>query len=62
VQIWALVFGISSLIPLLWILPKRKKIISAMKGEITLSAGFKIGTLIFVNAIVGIILLCRKDL
>lgn len=53
------IFG---LIPLCWRLPMSKKILKAMKEGTTLTTGFKICTLIFVNAILGIILLCQKDI
>ncbi len=57
-----IVSGIVSLIPLLWVLPMRKKIVNAIKEGTTLSTGFKICTLLFVNLIAGIILLCLSDL
>ena len=55
-------YGIFTLLPLCWIIPMRKKIVRAMRDGDTLSAGFKICTLIFVNPLVGIILLCSSNI
>ena len=57
-----IVGAIFALIPLCWILPMRKKILKAMKEGTTLTTGFKVCTLIFVNLILGIVLLCQKDI
>lgn len=57
-----IVGAIFALIPLLWVLPMGKKILKAMKEGTTLTTGFKVCTLIFVNVILGIILLCQKDI
>lgn len=48
------------LIPLLWCVPMTVSIYRASKGEEILSTGFKVGTLIFVNLVAGILLLCDK--
>lgn len=57
-----IVCAVFGLIPLCWRLPMSKKILKAMKNGTTLSTGFKICTLIFVNVILGIVLLCQKDI
>ena len=57
-----IVIAIFALIPLCWILPMSKKILKAMKEGTTLKTGFKICTLLFVNLILGIVLLCLKDI
>ena len=57
-----IVGAIFGLIPLLWILPMSKKIWKAMNEGTTLTTGFKICTLLFVNLILGIVLLCLKDI
>ena len=58
----AIVGAVFGLIPLCWRLPMSKKILKAMKNGTTLTTGFKICTLIFVNVILGIVLLCQKDI
>ncbi|MBQ2894851.1 MAG: hypothetical protein IJE92_04965, partial [Clostridia bacterium] len=57
-----IVGAIFGLIPLLWVLPMSKKILKAMKEGTTLTTGFKVCTLIFVNLILGVVLLCQKDI
>ena len=57
-----IVIAIFALIPLCWILPMSKKILKAMKEGTTLTTGFKVCTLIFVNIILGVVLLCQKDI
>jgi len=57
-----IVGAIFGLIPLCWILPMSKKILKAMKEGTTLKIGFKICTLLFVNLILGIVLLCQKNI
>lgn len=57
-----IVVAIFALIPLCWILPMSKKILKAMNEGTTLTTGFKICTLLFVNLILGIVLLCLKDI
>ncbi len=49
------------LIPLIWCIPMTIKVYKAYKGEVTLSVGFKVCTLLFVSLIGGILLLCDKD-
>lgn len=55
-------FGICALVPLCWAIPMTIKILKAMKNGTVLKTGFKICTLIFVNLIVGIVLLCSNDI
>lgn len=50
------------LIPLIWILPMRKKIVKAINEGTTLTTGFKVCTLLFVNLVVGILLLCSSEI
>ena len=57
-----IVRAIFGLIPLLWILPMSKKILKAMKNGTTLTTGFKVCTLIFVNIILGVVLLSQRDI
>lgn len=62
--IFAIISCISTgwcLIPLCWTIPMTIKIYKAYKGEITLSTGFKVCTLIFVSIISGILLLVDED-
>lgn len=49
------------LVPLCWCIPMTVSIYRASKGENKLSTGFKVCTLIFVNFIAGILLLCDKN-
>lgn len=46
-----------AIIPLIWCIPMYKKVDKYLKGEETLSTGFKICVLLFVNLIAGILLL-----
>ena len=62
IQTISIVSGLISLIPLAWVLPMRKKILKAMNEGTTLTTGFKICTLLFVNFIAGILLLCSQDI
>ena len=62
IQTMSIVSGLISLIPLAWVLPMRKKILKAMNEGTTLTTGFKICTLLFVNFIAGILLLCSQDI
>ena len=65
IEILKIVFiacGVFALIPLCWVLPMRKKILKAMKEGTTLSAGFKICTLLFVNFLTGLLLLFSKEI
>ncbi len=48
------------IIPLIWCIPMTISIYKAYKGEKTLSTGFKVCTLLFVNLIAGILLLCDE--
>lgn len=49
------------LIPLLWCIPMTMKVYKAYKGEETLTAGFNVCVLLFVDLIAGILLLCDND-
>ena len=62
VQIGYYALAVINIIPLCWVLPMRKKILKAMKNGTNLTTGFKICTLLFVNLIAGILLLCSKDI
>lgn len=61
-QIVYIVASVFCLIPLIWILPMRKKIVKAINEGTTLTTGFKICTLLFVNLVVGILLLCSSEI
>ena len=61
-RIIMIAFGVCCLVPLCWVLPMGIKILKAMKEGTTLKSGFKVCTLLFVNLIVGIILLCSSDI
>lgn len=56
-----IVLGVVCLVPLSWIIPMTKKLSSARKNNTKLTTAFKICTLIFVNFIAGILLLCDED-
>ena len=49
------------LIPLIWCIPMTMSVYKAYKGEKELTTGFKVCTLLFLNLIAGILLLCDKD-
>lgn len=49
------------LIPLLWCLPMTIHYFDATKNNQTVSTGFKVCTLLFVNTIAGILMLCDKE-
>ena len=49
------------LIPLCWCIPMTVSVYKAYKGEKDLSTGFKVCTLLFVNLVGGILLLCDND-
>lgn len=61
-RIIMIVIGVCCLIPLCWTIPMSIKIFKAMKEGTVLKTGFKICTLIFVNLITGIVLLCSSDI
>lgn len=48
-------------IPLCWLIPMTVNVYKYSKGTKTLGVGFKICTLLFVNTIAGILLLCCDD-
>lgn len=54
--------AVVNLIPLAWIFPMRHKILKAIKNGTKLKTGFKVCTLIFVNTVVGILLLVSKEI
>lgn len=53
--------GLIALIPLVWILPMTIKMFRYSRGTTTCGVGFKICTLLVVNLISGILLLCADD-
>lgn len=52
------IFAIISLVPLIWSIPMTIRCFKAMKDGRPLSTAFKVCTLIFVNLVAGILLLC----
>jgi len=50
-----------TLIPLLWFIPMTVKVYRAYKNDESLSTGFKVCVLLFVNLISGILLLVDED-
>ena len=49
------------LIPLAWCIPITVKIFNCLKNGLPISTGMKVCTLIFVNLVAGICLLCMDD-
>lgn len=49
------------LIPLAWCIPMTVKAFRCMKEGIPMTTGFKVCTLLFVNLVAGIIMLCADD-
>lgn len=49
------------LFPLIWCIPMTIQVYKSYKGERELSAGFMVCTLLFVNMVAGILLLCDAD-
>lgn len=49
------------LIPLIWCISMTMSVYKAYKGEKELTTGFKVCTLLFLNLIAGILLLCDQD-
>ncbi len=58
---YAVLFAMSSLVPLLWILPMTIVYISKTKKKEKLSTAFKVCTLIFASVVAGILMLCDND-
>lgn len=56
-MIIGVVSGAFALIPLIWCIPMYQKVNRYLKGEETLTTGFKVCVLLFVNVIAGILLL-----
>ncbi len=52
---------IGGLIPLCWVIPMTIKVHNSLKNGEKLSTAFKVCTLIFVNIVSGILLLCMKE-
>ena len=50
-----------SVLPLAWVIPMSIIILKKMKNKETIGVGLKICTLIFVNTIAGILLLCKNE-
>lgn len=57
----ACVCSAAALIPLCWTIPMTVKIYKAYKGEVKLSTGFKVCSLIFLSLVSGILLLVDQD-
>ncbi len=62
VRMCCIIGSVFCLIPLAWILPMRKKIVNAINNGTTLTTGFKVCTLLFVNLVVGILLFCASEI
>ena len=59
--IGCVVSGFYFLIPLIWTIPMTMKYCNSIKNNQPISTGFKICTLLFVNLVAGILMLCDKD-
>lgn len=53
--------GVITLIPLAWCIPMTNHVRRCKENYIPIGVGFKICTLLFVNTISGILLLCYRD-
>lgn len=62
VKIGCIIGSVFCLVPLAWVLPMRKKIVNAINNGTTLTTGFKVCTLLFVNLVVGILLFCSSEI
>ena len=49
------------LIPLIWCIPMYNRVNKYLNGEETISTGYKVCVLLFVNLIAGILLLIQND-
>lgn len=58
---YAILFAMSSLVPLLWILPMTIVYISKTKKKEKVSTSFKVCSLIFASVVAGILMLCDND-
>lgn len=54
-------YVIGLLLPLTWCIPMTVIVQKRLKTQKPISVGFKVCTLIFVNIVSGIVLLCRKE-
>lgn len=60
-MIIGLVANAFALIPLIWCIPMYQKVNKYLKGEETLTTGFKVCVLLFVNLVAGILLLVEDN-
>ncbi len=58
---YAVLFAMSSLVPLLWILPMTIVYITKTKKKEKVSTSFKVCSLIFASLFAGILMLCDND-
>lgn len=56
-----LVYALCLLIPLAWVIPMFVVLNKKLKNGEPIGTGFKVCSLLFVNLIAGILLLCRKE-
>jgi uncharacterized membrane protein YvbJ len=61
-MIIGIISGAFALIPLIWCLPMNKKVNKYLEGQETLSLGFKICVLLFVNVIAGVLLIVDENI
>jgi len=54
-------FAVTCFVPLAWVIPMTVHVFRANKIGAPIGTGFKVCTLIFVNFIAGILLLCRRE-
>ena len=55
------IYAIMLCVPLFWCIPMTVSLSKKLKNNQPISVGFKVCTLIFVNIVSGIVLLCRKE-
>ena len=58
---FAIFILISNLVPLAWIIPMTVSLKRKVKYDLYISKAFKVCTLLFVNILAGIFLLCTKE-
>lgn len=56
-----ILIGVIMLLPLAWSIPMTNHVRRCKDGGVSIGVGFKICTLLFVNTISGILLLCHRD-
>lgn len=59
--ITAIIQAVFSIIPLAWMIPMTVSLSRKLKNGVPVTTAFKVCTLIFVNLLSGILLLCMKD-